>query len=196
MLPNQEAEKNYWAQLKQGQSKALTILFENYNDVLFRFGMLIHADREVVKDVIQDLFLDLWNRRERLPDVVQIRSYLLMAFRRILLRKLVKERRTSENLANLPTFEMESQLDHWIQNEIEQERVRVLKAKLTELPTRQKEAIFLRYYENLEYLEISEIMCLNYQVTRNLVYRGLKKLKHLLSDEKWLMPLFLILVQF
>ena len=57
---------------------------------------------------------------------------------------------------------------------------RVLQA-LAQLSNRQKEIIYLKYYQELSYDEVSEIMNINYQVARNLLYQSIKSLKKLLT---------------
>jgi DNA-directed RNA polymerase specialized sigma subunit, sigma24 homolog len=48
-------------------------------------------------------------------------------------------------------------------------------------PPRQKEIIYLKYYMNLSYEEVSEVMNINYQAARNLVYQSIKVLKNVLT---------------
>jgi RNA polymerase sigma factor (sigma-70 family) len=52
-----------------------------------------------------------------------------------------------------------------------------LASLLNELPARQKEAIYLRYYEDMEYKQIAEIMNVNYQSVLNLIQKALNKLR-------------------
>jgi len=52
---------------------------------------------------------------------------------------------------------------------------------LSRLTNRQKEIIYLKYYQNLSYEEVSEIMNINYQVARNLLYQAIKSLKSMLT---------------
>jgi RNA polymerase sigma factor (sigma-70 family) len=62
---------------------------------------------------------------------------------------------------------------------------------LGRLSNRQKEIIYLKYYQNLSYEEVSEIMNINYQVARNLLYQAIKSLKSLLAGTMELFFLFL-----
>jgi RNA polymerase sigma-70 factor (ECF subfamily) len=57
---------------------------------------------------------------------------------------------------------------------------RVLQA-LDQLSNRQKEIIYLKFYQELNYEEVSEIMNINYQAARNLLYQSIKSLKKLLT---------------
>lgn len=61
---------------------------------------------------------------------------------------------------------------------------------MTTLSPRQKEAIYLKFVSNLSYEEISKVMQMNYQSARNLVFRGLEKLRQ--SYPKDLIFIFLL----
>lgn len=52
---------------------------------------------------------------------------------------------------------------------------------LAQLSNRQKEIIYLKFYQELNYDEVSEIMNINYQAARNLLYQSIKSLKKLLT---------------
>ncbi|HEY1199844.1 MAG TPA: sigma-70 family RNA polymerase sigma factor, partial [Niastella sp.] len=52
---------------------------------------------------------------------------------------------------------------------------------LGQLSNRQKEIIYLKFYQELNYDEVSEIMNINYQAARNLLYQSIKSLKKLLT---------------
>jgi RNA polymerase sigma-70 factor (ECF subfamily) len=72
--------------------------------------------------------------------------------------------------------------ENWliVQQENKEKKERVLEA-LGRLSNRQREIIYLKYYQNLSYEEVSEIMNINYQVARNLLYQAIKSLKSLLT---------------
>ncbi len=69
---------------------------------------------------------------------------------------------------------------------------------LGRLSNRQREIIYLKYYQNLSYEEVSEIMNINYQVARNLLYQAIKSLKSLLAGAMifFILPLTLHLFPF
>jgi RNA polymerase sigma-70 factor (ECF subfamily) len=77
------------------------------------------------------------------------------------------------------------------QQESDEKKQRVIKA-LEGLSHRQKEIIYLKYYQNLSYEEVSEIMNINYQVARNLLYQAIKSLKNMLAGPLELFLFFLL----
>ena len=61
--------------------------------------------------------------------------------------------------------------------EISEEQSAKLKVAFEHLSKRQKEAVYLKYYSGLDYEDIGEVMDINYQSTRNLIFNALKSLR-------------------
>src|SRR5687768_14856374 len=77
-----------WDTFRRGGKDAFEALYHQYVDQLYNYGMHIILDRTVVEDSIQDLFLELWQRRQFLGDTDGIRFYLCKSLKRKILRKL------------------------------------------------------------------------------------------------------------
>ncbi len=169
--------------IQRGNKEMLSRLFYLYQDELFTYGYAITKNREIIKDSIQDLFLDIWNRRERIPDVILLKPYLLKAFRRILLRK-IKNDMNHPALYNYEFDEIEpSPEEYLMQIENNQSQRDYFSQKIALLPSRQKEIIYLRYYQDLSYDKIADIMDISPQAAWNLISRALKKLKSLIRNK-------------
>jgi len=173
MYRNPKADESLWNGIREGNRKSLDELFYKYIDYLYAYGTTLCDNRELIKDTIQDVFLDLWERRKRLPAINNTSHYLLVAFKRTLLRRN-KELYTTipESSISVPSFEAE-----WIVEEEIASRNQSLKQIITALPGRQKEIIFLRFYQNMNYEEISRTMGITQQVARNMVHRTIRKLR-------------------
>jgi DNA-directed RNA polymerase specialized sigma24 family protein len=59
----------YWTRLKDGDSAALGYLYERYVDKLFQAAMRLTDDRELAKDALQEVFVQLWHYRKTLSAV-------------------------------------------------------------------------------------------------------------------------------
>jgi RNA polymerase sigma-70 factor (ECF subfamily) len=70
----------------------------------------------------------------------------------------------------------------------------LLLTEIEQLPTRQQEVLYLKYFEGMDYEEISQIMSVNYQVVRNYAYRGLSRLRKRLQSANRLVINWLILM--
>ena len=83
-------EKMLWSQVREGDESAFEELYNLYADSLLAYGMKFTPDREQVKDIIQDLFVRIIKRHDSLPEVENVKAYLLHAFRNNLLDFLFK----------------------------------------------------------------------------------------------------------
>ena len=182
-----EQDVQLWNAFRNGSPLALKSIYVKYINGLFSYGTSISPYQELIKDVIQDLFEELWVKRSKLGSVKYIKAYLYVSFRRKLLQKIKKEEftfRTSD------TIQFEILLKDKTLDDLdisEEKRACVLNA-LNSLPDRQREALFLRFYNNLTSSEIAEIMNINDQSAYNLIHRGLKLMRGLLM----LISLFLM----
>lgn len=185
-----------WLRFKKGDEKAFQELFVAYCDTMFHFGKNICADGDLVKDSIQDLFVELWNARERLADVQYPKHYLLISLRRLIFKKLRSNKIVSlENTSSLHYTADGLSVEDAIISAADEKQLEIsIKEEVDNLPERQKEAIYLRYYQEMSYEEITEIMQLNYQVVRNLVYKALQNLRKSKLTDKLAVVVFALLL--
>ncbi len=173
------AEANQWALLRTGDTGALEYLYREYVDVLYRYGMILCGDPDKVKNSIHDLYVTIWNGRERLAMPDSVKAYLMISLRRKLFDKgsrmdsLTDGKETFDDI----TLSTEAHDIHWIRSEDEDEEQARLEAAMQKLSDRQREILHMKYYQALEYDEIGRIMDLNYQSARNLVNRALIALR-------------------
>jgi RNA polymerase sigma factor (sigma-70 family) len=167
-----------WKELISGDKKALAHIYTKYFDKLYNYGSRISKDPVIVEDAIQDLFMTLWNLRTGLnQDVKNIKQYLYTCLRRNILLKL-KNRHLTVEISELASFDLElSHKSHYLNTQINVE----LRQKLTEmvhtLTPKQKEAIFLIYFDELSYEEVASIMSLKIKTVYNLIHQAIARLK-------------------
>jgi len=151
---------------------------------LIAYSKAYLKDIDTIEDAIHDLFVYLWNKKERLSDVDKIKPYLLVSLRHILL-KILKNQKTKEPLEEQSGFLQKevSVEEKWIGEEFDAEVKGFLKEGFENLSGRQKQAIYLRYYESMEYEEICTVMEINYQSVRNLISKGIKALGEQLKNK-------------
>ncbi|MBL7818533.1 MAG: sigma-70 family RNA polymerase sigma factor [Saprospiraceae bacterium] len=173
-------EDSNWQALKNGKPEALSALFHQYYAPLFQYGQkLTHYNTELTKEIIQDLFFKLWDRRTTLGDVRSVKIYLFTAFRRILIdksRHLKVEENFTASFKPTDTYE-NSPEDNFLFEEKRLTDAQKLKKAILKLPNRVREAITLRYFEEMSYTEIAEIMELKERTVYNFVHEGLSLLR-------------------
>lgn len=172
-----------WSNFKGGDFASLGILFETYYQELFYYGIKIVAMPELVKDTIQDLFADVWERRNTMVSVDNFKAYLIISLRNELVRRInrIRKEALSESIATLQfSFSPE---DFLISTEQNSEHSRLLSISMDGLTDRQREVILLRFFHGLEFHEISQVLEMNVQSVRNLLFRALDKIRKDMSDQ-------------
>ena len=175
------SQGDLWERFQKGDRDALGKIYRNHVDFLYNYGMHFCLDSDRVKDCLQDIFRDLWLEREHLAATVQnIRYYLLSSLRRRLLRSLQKDRRYQSDLPD-DSFDFELIPSHEnaiVADEIHNERKAKLQKGIASLTRRQREVIYLRFYQNLSYAEIARIMAMKIDSIYNLISKAIGLLKN------------------
>jgi RNA polymerase sigma-70 factor (ECF subfamily) len=188
-----ERDKVLWKEMKEGNKFAFREIFELYSNLVFQYGLSLTKDRELVKDCVQELFIILWTQREHLGMARSIKYYLFFSLRRLLL----KNRNYSKKIISLSLFNGENVSDPqelpMLQKEQKNKNEGLLSGEIDKLPCRQREAIFLKFYQQLDNEEITQIMNLNSQVVRNTLCKALKNLRKQMVKRQMLIDTFYML---
>lgn len=169
-----------WQALKRSEKAAYEILLKKYYPIVLNYGVRFYKDKEFVKDCVQDLFIEIWNRREYLADVVSVKSYLLHSIRKNIIRESsrLKWFREADKISDDHDFDVEFDIETYlISREVENELLQKLRFELDKLTKRQREAIFLRFNQELSYEEIAIIMDINYRSVVNLIHEAIKAIR-------------------
>ena len=169
-----------WQALKRSEKAAFEILLKKYYPIVLNYGVRFYKDKEFVKDCVQDLFIEIWNRREYLADVVSVKSYLLHSIRKNIIRESsrLKWFREADKISDDHDFDVEFDIETYlISREVENELLQKLRFELDKLTKRQREAIFLRFNQDLSYEEIAIIMDINYRSVVNLIHEAIKAIR-------------------
>lgn len=140
----------------------------DHSDGLYRFILKSTRDQELARDVVQEAFARLWERRHEI-DGQKAKSYLFTTGYHCMIDWLRKEKRNAdfESVANEPMTNESSGSDL---NEI-------LNEALERLPEIQRTVILLRDYEGYNYAEIGKICELNESQVKVYIFRARKSLK-------------------
>lgn len=177
----EKIDSDIWKLFKQGDKKALDYVFEKYVRLLYAYGSKITRNTSIVEDSIQDLFVELWHRRESLSDVTSIKFYLLKSLRRKIIRNVAKINEIAIDDSKLEDYELEVEFSHEfkiIQDQVSLEQRDKLFKALSLLTKRQREAVYLKFYEKVSYEEIAEIMNLGIKSTYNLIGKAIDILRN------------------
>lgn len=179
-------ENDIWQLLKAGKQEALSLLVYRYYDDLFRYGCGLCEKITLVEDVIQDLFCDLWQKRAGLGDVSLIKPYLFISLRRRIFRKLKAERNITAFDGDKAEFNFDVEFspeDLMIKKQDKEKLGVIINSYMNQLSSRQREAIYLRFYENLGYQAISQIMNITVPYLYLLIHKSVGKMRKMLLEQ-------------
>ena len=176
---NNSDEKALWNAIQKGNHQCFHLLYMEYSDFLYNYGRKMCRDSEIVKDSIQDVFKIIWEKKDTIVIKNSLKHYVFTIFRRELIQKIQHQKSLNHQLSEMD-FELsiESKI---ILEETQQQLRKNLDKAINSLSHRQKEILFLRYYENMSYTEISELMSLNKNSMYKLLSAAIQRLKNNLS---------------
>lgn len=182
-----------WQRFRSGDSRVFELIYSRYINLLANYGRRICSDDETLKDAIQDMFIDLWRKRENLGSTNSIQYYLVKALRRNLIKKLKAARKQIYTSNDPVGFELSPETI-LINNESDQKIKDQLYDSLNTLTSRQKEVVYLRFYCGMDFASISAIMGINPQSAHNTVYRVLRVLRERMLHKISILLIFLFQV--
>ncbi|MBU1820180.1 MAG: sigma-70 family RNA polymerase sigma factor [Bacteroidetes bacterium] len=167
-----------WQRSVAGDKEAFCELVEAHYKVLFNYGANFTSNRELIKDTLQDLFIHLWEKRETLH-IQRLTIYLLRSIRNNLFQSFRENQlypvSIDQDLHDRPDeFTIENAL---IFQETDSEKKLRIKEAIDHLPKRQKEVIFLKYYQGLDNEQIADLMQVNRQSVANLLHKAILNLR-------------------
>lgn len=184
------SDTDCWNHFRQGNDVALGQLMTRHFAALYQYGCSFCRQTDLVDDTIQDLFYDLWLKRNTLPDVTYVKTYLFSALRNRLIDVLRQHQPITGDLSEAVEFAgaylIESQL---IDAEQQQQQSWRLQRILATLTKRQREAIYLRFYEDMDNETIAVLMGLSRPAVANLISVAIRQLR-----QSWSALISLLLV--
>lgn len=191
-LDDQKHIISLWIQFLDGNENAFSQLYCLFLDDLLTYGRRVGGDNEMVEDLIQDLFLKLYQKKIILEDNTRLRPFLFRALKNLIYNQLLR----NAKLQPLPDYDFAFDLNYTIDEQLSLTQDQGLSDKihhiLKGLTGRQKEIIYLRFVHEMSFEEISEIMEINIQSARNLLTRSMEKLRKEVSSTTILFFIYMI----
>ena len=181
------SDTQIWNDFLRGSKDAYSFMYKKYARVLYNYGYKIAQNRQLTEDCLQDLFLTILETRDRLGHTDSIKFYLMRSLRREIVRKLTSspQRETTWTLNQHHPgnesdidFRVEFQYEPtWLDSQISRDQSEAILRELNQLPARQKEALFLKFFDNLSYDEIAGIMGIETTSAYKVIYKAIAALQ-------------------
>ncbi len=168
-----------WSRFNTGERAAFSEIYEEFIDSLFAYGFKISHDREMVKDCIQDIFLDLHRLHPNLKNPEYIEFYLFKSLKNAIFHKSQKEKK----LQSLP---LDSTDNYDFKFEVEQDaselesdllRLEKLKSILAALDPQKRELLYLKFNSGMNYHEIGQMLNIQADTAKKQIYRLIDQIR-------------------
>ena len=149
---------------------------------LYRFAKRILEDPEEAKDIVQEVFIKLWNKKEKLVEYRSVEALAMVTTRNLCLDKLKAKKYPSESIDNLRNEVEETGYEEKMDlSDMVQKIHNIIKT----LPELQRTVIQLRDIEGYDFDEISGILDMNENAVRVNLSRARKKIREILVNNKF-----------
>ena len=159
--------------MKQGDSKAFTEIYDRYWNVLYNKAYQRIHNKEQAQDIVQNIFTDLWNRRECLK-IENLQAYLHTAVRYQVF-KLIERKPQSyfiehfEELIVSPVHTDDLLLEKEVQN--------IIQLWIAALPSKRKEIFVQHYINNRSTKEIAQRLHVSTKTVQNQLHTASQSLR-------------------
>lgn len=183
------SDEELMQEIKADNMFAFDVLYKKYSKRLYRFGFSIIKSQEETENLMQDVFLNLWENRHKVEKDSSIKSYIFtIAYNSAIsiIRKKAKESQFVEYLKSIQKINQEPVNVEVEYNELTNKLDEIIK----ELPQRQKEVYLLHRVEGLKYNEIAERLNISINTIENHMSRALKTIREKLGNYSLIAILF------
>lgn len=175
--------------IKAGDKKAFTRLYNQYADQLYHTAYNILRNREVCEDVVQEVFIKLWDKHQTL-EIRHIKAYLYAAVRNGVLM-VIRNGKVNVSVAELEALAgPDSPLDHVLQKEL----IHSLEREISTLPKKCREIFCLSRKEGLSNKEIADSLKISVKTVENQLTIALRRLRAGLGEYLWAVVMLLKII--
>lgn len=188
-----QSEAAVWEAFKQGSKAALDEMYQSSVRSLYAYGCKLTTDTALVEDCIQDMFVEIWEKRKSLGATTSYKFYLFKTLRRKIIHNLSSKKHGDFADHIIPIRE-ESHEFQLVLDQTHTQRKIIIQEAIDSLSIRQKEAIYLRFYDDLSFDEVAEVMNIDVKSVYKMIYKALDGLRNHMPSKNTLIDTLLILL--
>lgn len=168
------------ALVRESDSKALESLFRKYYNSLCRFSSFLIQRDDLAEEIVSDVFLKLWEKRESLQIETNLRAYLFKATRHTTINYIRQERALMQDLTEDLPEDSYNPADELMYKELENG----MNDLIDNLPEKRKAIFQLNRIEGFTYNQIADILSLSAKTVENQMGKALKQLRLLYKTQQ------------
>ncbi len=186
-----EEERQLIVRLKAGHQASFGVLYSKYAPVLFSFSRKYLRSHEDAEEIVQEVFLRIWDKRDNIDENQSFSSYVIQAAKHRIFngfRKKVNEQAYLDFLIHA-----DDPSGNFTQMDVEYREIKIKAEKaIISMPTKRQEIFRLSREGGLKNKEIAEKLQISIKTVENQMGQALKYLRDELSEYQILILLFLI----
>lgn len=179
-LTKKKSDLRIWQSFRSGNKAAFQKIYLEHYRFLYNYCRKFTTDTCLVEDLIQDLFINILIRKDRLSDTDNIRLYLFSSIRKSLFKALnAKEYKVTYLFDPVnPAFHFDDGVDpNYGEKEEQNKTLKALFMSVNNLGARQKEIVYMKYFSGLNNKEIAKVLGVSYQTVRNTLCNALRNIR-------------------
>jgi len=184
MIQDAEELSRLWSEACMGNQRSYSLIHKKLYRALFVYGNRMLNDGELTNDLIQDMFIKLWLRKELTGPIDNVKGYFFTVMRSISFDYLKNRDAIKAKRAGIEFLDLQISIEDEItQREATIKQKKAIEHALNRLPARQREILRLRFFESLDCTEIGALTGIKYQSVVNHMYRAIQTLRELYGAE-------------
>ena len=177
-LRNMEDEDSLLTRFLKGEDTAFALIYRKYANPLLSYGQGLGFDRETLKDAIHDVFCKLYANKRFLENIKSLKSYLFKSLR----NRLINIHKSQTDQIGIDGNESHFTVKVTVLDELirDEDRLQIrngVEKYLNCLTSRQREAVYLRFIQDLDYEEIAVLMDMSPHAVRKLTSRAIIRIR-------------------
>ncbi|MDR1524501.1 MAG: RNA polymerase sigma-70 factor [Tannerella sp.] len=190
-IPDEATDKELFVRLHKSDENAFTVIYERYHKRLYMIACKYLKDRELAKDAVQQIFLKLWEYRTAQNIPVNLKSYLFVMLKNLVLNEIRNNLTATEKINEI--IQASEEADNEFIAEIEKEDLKVqLYKAINNLPEQKKTVCLYKLEENLSNMEIAGKMQISIPTVKTHYSQALKLLRTYFHKIMIFIPLFCV----
>jgi RNA polymerase sigma-70 factor (ECF subfamily) len=177
--------------IRVGNEKAFREIYDRYHVQMFYIAKKYVKSADLSKDAVQDIFVKLWNKRDRIDDNKSIKSFLFTMLRNHLLN-MIRDRK--DEIVSMSGIQ-EKKLPR--QNLTEDELIykeyhEIVKQGMKELSDRKREVFELRTLQGHSNSEVAKLLNINIRTVKTHFYNSSKFMREYLKKNAGILGLLIV----
>ena len=187
-------DNELFLQISTDDQLAFRRLFDRYRQRLFAFAWQLCHSAADAEEIVQDVFLRLWEQRTRLPEVTMPRKYIYTMTRNRTLDVLGKIARNDQAVRQMwATMQQSGDGNDTEQLLYAEDSRKVVQLALSRLPEKKQLVFTLSRHDGLSHQEIADRLGLSVQTVKNIMTEVLKHIQYFISQHAEILSIVLLL---